>query len=106
MYAQVVQGGTTPELRDEMDRIVVEMLIPALEREPGFRGAVNLEDRETGHGMMLTFWETQEEANRIPTTPEFMQGLGAVIRISTGERAPISIWGVNAFVVAEEPAVA
>jgi hypothetical protein len=39
MYAQVVQGGTTLEHRAEMDRIVVEEMIPALQSEPGFRGA-------------------------------------------------------------------
>jgi hypothetical protein len=30
MYAQLVEGGTTPELRQEMDRIVREELLPAL----------------------------------------------------------------------------
>ena len=52
MHAQVVQGGTTPGQRDEMNRIVHEMLIPALEAENGFVGALNIEDRESGHGMM------------------------------------------------------
>jgi hypothetical protein len=33
VHAQVVQGGTTPEQRDEMNRIVHEMLIPALQGE-------------------------------------------------------------------------
>ena len=46
MYAQVVQGGTTLEQRPEMDRIVVEELIPALQQEPGFQGAMNLVDRD------------------------------------------------------------
>jgi hypothetical protein len=49
-----------------MNRAVTELLIPALIREPGFRGAVNLEDRSTGHGMMLTFWDTEDQALRRP----------------------------------------
>jgi hypothetical protein len=36
MYAQLVQGGTTPERRAEMDAIVHGELIPALEQEPGY----------------------------------------------------------------------
>jgi hypothetical protein len=38
MFAQVIQGGTTPELRDEMDRIVREKMLPALQVEPGSSG--------------------------------------------------------------------
>ena len=31
MYAQVIEGGTTPDHRTEMDEIVTDDLIPALE---------------------------------------------------------------------------
>ena len=96
MYAQLVQGGTTPPQRDEMNRAVTEMLIPALSSAPGFRGAVNLEDRVTGHGMMLTFWDTEEQAAQPHWSPEFRGALAAVMRVSTGERAPMSTWHVNA----------
>jgi hypothetical protein len=96
MFATVVQGGTTPPNRDEMNRAVTELLMPALENEPGFRGAVNLEDRSTGHGMMLTFWDTAEQALRPPSSPAFREALSAILRISTGERAPTLCWHVNA----------
>jgi hypothetical protein len=49
MYAQVIQGGAALEQRDAMDRIVHEQMIPALTEEPGFTGALNLVDRETGN---------------------------------------------------------
>ena len=55
MFATMIQGGTTSARRDEMNGAVTESLIPALRSEPGFRGAVNLEDRSTGHGVMLIF---------------------------------------------------
>jgi hypothetical protein len=107
MFATVVQGGTTPPNRDEMNRAVTELLIPALVNEPGFRGAVNLEDRTTGHGMMLTLWDTEQQALRPPSSLAFREALSAILRISTGERAPISCWHVNAVQFdarAEEPA--
>ena len=96
MYAMVVQGGTTPANRDQMNGAVTELLIPALRSEPGFRGAVNLEDRLTGHGMMLTFWDTEDQALHPPSSPAFREALSVVLQISTGERAPTSCWHVNA----------
>jgi hypothetical protein len=95
MYAQLVQGGTSPERRDEMNAIVRDHLIPALESEPGFAGALNLEDRETGHGMMITFWETEEQAASLPTSSAFLEALGRIATVSTGARAPMGVWRVN-----------
>jgi hypothetical protein len=98
MYCQLVEGGTTPELRDRMDRVVREELLPALALEPGFAGTLNLVDRETGKAMMLMLWETREHAE-LPLGergPAFLRALGAIMEISTGARAPISFWEVNA----------
>ena len=98
MYAQVVQGGTTLAQRAEMDRIVIEDLIPALQQEPGFRDAMNLVDRDTGNGMMIILWETKEQAERpLPDYgAPFLKALAEIAAISTGNREPISIWEVNA----------
>jgi hypothetical protein len=98
MYAQLVQGGTTPEHRAEMDRIVIDELIPALREERGFAGALNLVDRESGNALMLILWETAEQARR-PLSDygqAFLKALARITEISTGNRAPISVWDVNA----------
>ena len=98
MYAQLVEGGTTPELREQMDRIVREEMVPALQLEAGFAGTLNLVDRETGKALMLMLWETREDAE-LPLRERgsaFLQALGSVMAISTGSRAPISLWEVNA----------
>ena len=98
MYAQLVEGGTTPELREEMDRIVREEMLPALQREAGFAGTLNMVDRATGKALMLMLWDTREDAE-LPLRergPAFLQALGSVMAISTGARAPISFWEVNA----------
>ena len=68
MYAQVVHGGAAPENREQMDSIVVDELLPALEQEPGYAGAVNLVDRETGHAMMIVLWDTEDQEERIGLT--------------------------------------
>ena len=98
MFAQLVEGGTTPELREEMDRIVREEMLPALKDEAGFAGAVNLVNRESGNALMLMLWESRAHAE----TPlrergaAFLRALGSIAAISTGTRAPISYWEVNA----------
>jgi hypothetical protein len=98
MYAQVIQGGAALEERDAMDAIVHEQMIPALGDEPGFTGALNLVDRETGNAMMVVIWQEEEQARR--PLPEygrkFLQALASIAAISSGNRAPISIWDVNA----------
>jgi hypothetical protein len=98
MFAQLVEGGASPELRAEMDRIVHEEMLPALQHEPGYAGALNLVDRQTGNAMMLTLWDTQEQAE-LPIRERgaaFLRALGSIAAISSGQRRPISVWEVNA----------
>ena len=98
MYAQVVQGGAAPEHREQMDSVVVDELIPALAQEPGYAGAVNLVDRETGQAMMIVLWESEDQARRpLPQYGQaFLRALASIAAISSGQRQPISVWEVNA----------
>jgi hypothetical protein len=98
MYAQLIEGGTTPARRTDMDRIVTDEMVPALEAEPGFTGALNLVDRDSGDAMMIILWETETQARRSLSEygGAFLKALANVAAISTGTRSPISVWEVNA----------
>jgi hypothetical protein len=98
MYAQLVEGGTTPDRRTEMDRIVTDEMVPALKGEPGFAGALNLVDRDSGNAMMIILWDTEAQARRALADygSAFLKALASVAAISTGTRRPISVWEVNA----------
>ena len=99
MYAQLIEGGTTPDRRSDMDiRIVTDDMVPALHEEPGFAGALNLVDRASGNAMMIILWETEEQARRALAEygTAFLKALASVAAISTGTRRPISVWEVNA----------
>ena len=98
MYAQLIQGGTTPERRSEMDRIVTDDMVPALHEERGFAGALNLVDRESGNALMIVLWETEAQARRALAEygSAFLKALAGVAAISTGNRSPMSVWEVNA----------
>lgn len=98
MYAQLIEGGTTPERRPQMDRLVTEQMVPALQAEPGFAGALNLVDRDSGNAMMIILWDTEPQARRALADygGAFLKALASVATISTGTRRPISVWQVNA----------
>ena len=98
MYAQVIHGGAGLADRAEMDRIVTAEMIPALEEEPGYGGALNLVDRESGNAMMIVLWENEEQARRPlgQYGPAFLRALASVAAISSGQRQPVSVWDVNA----------
>jgi hypothetical protein len=98
MYAQVIQGGAAPEQRAAMNSVVHEQMIPALNEEAGFTGALNLVDRETGNAMMIVIWQEEEQARR-PLAEygrSFLKALASIAAISSGNRAPMSVWNVNA----------
>jgi hypothetical protein len=98
MYAQLIEGGTTPDRREQMDRLVSDEMVPALQVEPGFAGALNLVDRDSGNAMMIVLWETEAQARRALAEygGAFLKALAGVAAISTGTRGPISVWQVNA----------
>jgi hypothetical protein len=98
MYAQLIEGGTTPDRRPEMDRIVTDEMVPALHAEPGFAGALNLVDRESGNALMIVLWDEEAQAKRPLASygGAFLKSLAGVMAISTGTRRPISYWEVNA----------
>jgi hypothetical protein len=98
MHAQVIEGGTTPERRGDMDRIVTDELLPSLRAEPGFTGALNLVDRDTGDALMIIVWDDETQARR-PLADygnAFLKALANIAAISTGTRRPISVWDLNA----------
>jgi hypothetical protein len=73
-------------------------MVPALHDEPGFAGALNLVDRDSGDALMAILWESEAQARR-PLAEYgggFLRALASVAGISTGTRNPISIWAVNA----------
>jgi hypothetical protein len=98
MYAQLIEGGTTPDRRQDMDRIVTDEMVPALHDEPGFAGALNLVDRDSGNALMIVLWDQEAQAKRplASYSAAFLKALASVTAISTGTRNPISHWEVNA----------
>jgi hypothetical protein len=72
-------------------------MVPALKIEPGFAGALNLVDRDSGNAIVIVLSETDAQARRplADNGGAFLKALAGVAAISTGVRRPISVWQVN-----------
>jgi hypothetical protein len=64
MHAQLIEGSTTPQRRPDTDCIVTDELIPALETEPGYAGALNLPDQANGARLTIVIFQTEAQARR------------------------------------------
>jgi heme-degrading monooxygenase HmoA len=60
MYARVASVKVRVERLAEAIRVYEENVVPALRAQPGFEGLELLVNRETGHGISITRWATQE----------------------------------------------
>lgn len=91
MYAQVLMKGTTPDTCSEIDEAIRDRLLPELRVREGFSGALHLVSRRDGEAMLLVFWETEEQATRAASLPEFA-GLAPA---GGGAPGRASIWEVT-----------
>lgn len=58
MYARVTSTQISPDKVEEATRITRDIVIPAAQREKGFKGYMALGDRATGKSLSITFWDT------------------------------------------------
>lgn len=60
MFARVTEFQAEPDRVEESTRYVEEELVPAYRQEQGFRAWYSLVDPDTGGGLTITFWESDE----------------------------------------------
>lgn len=61
MYARTTVMQGRPETMKEATRIFNESVIPAAEQQKGFKGALFLTDPNSGKGMSITLWDSEED---------------------------------------------
>jgi len=61
MYARTTVMQGRPETMNEAARIFNESVIPAAEQQKGFKGALFLTDPNSGKGMSITLWDSEED---------------------------------------------
>jgi heme-degrading monooxygenase HmoA len=59
MYARMTTAQGAPGKVDEGTRSVREQALPAVQKQPGFKGFYNLVDRTSGKTVTLSLWESE-----------------------------------------------
>ena len=97
-HGHPIDHGASVSVYLDDNRIVTDELLPALEAEPGYAGAIRLANPTSGDGVMIVLWQTAEQAHRplADYVTAFPKALAQIAAISTGTRRPISVWTVNA----------
>ena len=60
MFARVTTFQSAPDRAEEETRYTEEKLIPVTRQMPGFKGWYTLVERQTGKGLTITLWESEE----------------------------------------------
>ena len=71
MYARLTNMRFPPAVRTEVVG-VAQGLVPILARKQGFRGLQVLTDPETGEGIIVSFWETEVDAQVSETDASYI----------------------------------
>ena len=61
MHARVVSMEMLPINVKEAVRIYQERVLPAAREEEGFRGALMLTDQDTGEGLSISLWNSEDD---------------------------------------------
>ena len=87
MYARVVNLWFPSEMRGEVVR-VGRGLIPVLRERRGFEGLQILTDSETGEGIIISFWETEEAAKASEVDPSYIGQMSLMSSFLYGPLSP------------------
>ena len=62
MFARLTIVQSMPDKIDEVTKIYEESVVPAAKSQKGFKGVYMLVDRETGKGVSISLWDSEEDA--------------------------------------------
>lgn len=98
MYAQVVEGCTTPEGRHQLERLIRDGVLPALRQAEGFAGVLHLVGCASDATMTIVCWETEQQASR-PLRDHANSNRGVMSALATMSlqfEGRVSVWEIDA----------
>jgi heme-degrading monooxygenase HmoA len=66
--------------------VLLQVVLPAAQRQPGFSGGMLMSDPETGKIVTLTLWNSEEEMMRVSEGSEYIED--QISRIISFVKAP------------------
>ena len=76
MFSRVTIVQTKEDKVDEAIKIYKDNVVPAAKSQKGYKGAYLLTDRETGKGISITIWDTEEDAVANEQSGYYQEQLG------------------------------
>jgi heme-degrading monooxygenase HmoA len=61
MFARVSSATVPKEKSDAVTKTIKESVWPAAKKQKGYKGYLNLRNTETGEGMTISLWDTEED---------------------------------------------
>jgi heme-degrading monooxygenase HmoA len=71
MYARVTHIRFPSNMRSEVAR-VAQGLVPILREQQGYQGLNVLTDAQYGEGIIISYWETEADAEASETNPSYI----------------------------------
>lgn len=76
MYARVITAQWPHTRLGEAEFFYQERLLPLIDDQPGFRGALMLVDQATGNSLTILLWETEAHLQASERDGRYPQRLG------------------------------
>jgi len=83
MHARVVTTQIKPESLEEAIRIWQEKVIPTLKGAKGFKSGYMTGNRQSGKGVVVTFWETEADATGWNISGKYQEVIAHFARLFT-----------------------
>jgi heme-degrading monooxygenase HmoA len=77
VFARITTYEGRPERLEEFRRAMVEHVMPALRRLPGFQGILFLADHQSGKLLAVALWETEESMHASEESAYWFRAYGA-----------------------------
>lgn len=94
MYARAVNVQFQSGKIQEASRIVKDSIVPAMQKQKGFKGQLFLTQPETGKAISINLWETQDDLTLFEASPLYRELMGNLAEVlagpPTGERYEVS----------------
>ena len=85
MHARVTIIYVQPDKVDEAVGIARDSILPAAEKQRGFKGIRLLTDPETGKGVSVVLWETEEDLKTSEESGYYREQLAKIADIQSAQ---------------------
>ncbi len=83
MFARLTTVTVEKDKIDETIRIFADNIVPNAKSQKGYRGAYLLTNRETGKGVAISMWDSEEDATANEQSGYYQEQVGKVAAFFT-----------------------